>query len=312
MNTIIKSLTEHDAFRPTEGITNVDPDLARTWLRDHKYEKQRKIRPYHVKNLANEMIANRFMEKTAIHFCYFDGRFYLVNGQHTLSAIVLSEQSVNLIVVVYPCTTWTQVADYFARFDTHLTRQMSDSLYAHEIDRHFGVTKTQLSWITAAAIYYAYMTNEISSKAATQITHDEKLSLVMKHGDAINDALKISDGFHNVTWVVRKTSLACTRILNDFDQAAAREFWRCTIEDDGLRRGDPRKALVELFRSAVTIGGGWGSYAGRKTMTDPQWVKAISLAWNAFIDGRDLVILKTAGALKSKEVEFSLIGKFRV
>jgi hypothetical protein len=317
MSSVMRNRTTNYAPRhhPVEGVQTVSPKQALMWFDAFRYEHQRKIRNYHVNTLAHEMSRGRFLDKTSIHFCVVTSgphkEYALVNGQHTLQAIIKSDRPANLMVIVNQCETWAEVADQFARHDTHLTRQLTDSLAAHEVDSHFGITKTELKWITAATLYYAYIIDAIPHKAAARISHDSKLNLVMDHGESFRPCLSIVSGFKGAAnaWATRKTTFAAMRIMYEYDPTTATLFWRGILEDDGLKKGDPRKALLRMFQSTGTAGG--GADLSRRSINDSQWMKAISLAWNAYAEHRSIAFLKVP--LQSvKTVSFTGIGAFRV
>ena len=298
---------------PVEGIYTVTPDLAQRWLTEFNYKHQRRLRPSHVSTLAKEMEAGRFLEKTPVHFCCIQTPSGLehvnVNGQHTLSAIVRSGVSAVLSVIITKCSTWDEIADVFARHDTHLTRQMSDSLVAHEMDLAFGITRTQLQWVTASTLYFCWMTKLTEVKVATAMSHDEKLNLVRAHGEKIIAVFPFIDGHTSLNWVKRRSTLACMALINAYDPEMAFNFWRPIVEDDGLRVGDPRKSLLKVFTETVTAGGGSNSSTGKKTLSDAAFVKCISLAWNAHVEQRTLQFVRPE--VHAKSAVFKNIGTFR-
>lgn len=295
---------------PTEGIQMVTPEMAFYWLENCVYPGQRPVRDWQVRSLAKEMEQGRFTQKTMIHFCTLDHHSYLVNGQHTLSAMVRSGCSNLLTVIVTPCTDPEQVADIYARHDTHLTRRIHDSLVAHGIGAEFGVSSTQLNFMTAAIMLYAYMTQEISIFSATRVTNDEKLVLIRKHGADFVRALAVLDGFcgQRYRFMQGKPCLCAVRITLDYDAEIATDFWRTMLADDGLRAGDPRKALL-TFLTNSRFGG--SPVLGKRTLTPAHFLKGISYGWNAFMRNEELAFIKILNR-KFTEVEFQGIGKFRI
>jgi hypothetical protein len=278
---------------PSDGYAVVGPDTAKYWLENHNYQHQRALRGYHVEMLSGEMTAGRFREKTQVNFCRCGLSFYLTNGQHTLSAIVKSEQAILLSVVVQDCKSLDEVADNFSRHDTHLTRRLSDALNAHEIDVKLGVSKTELGWITAAAIYYCALIGEIPLKNRSQISHDEKMKIIDSYGILARDSMM---AFHEInrkgfSFLTRKSTIACAMHVFMWDEDVCRRFYGEMSRDDGLKRGDPRKTLLEYLRMSRTIGGEVSGRSGKPT-PDHMLVKAQSLAFNAYIQRRELQYLR--------------------
>lgn len=298
---------------PSEGFRVVTPSDASYWLENCNYEHQRPLRTWHASNLAKEMLAGRFEEKTQITFCRIGDEYMLTNGQHTLTAIKNSGVSILLSVVIHSVNTMEEVADNYAMKDTHLTRKFADSLVAHEEHLRLGITITEMSWVAAACAYYAFMTREIVSKGATALTHSEKLLITRKHGELAVSALRVisnpaagnKSGFSN-----RKTTLAPMMFVYNTYPEMCREFYGEMFLDDGLRIGDPRKTLLEFFRESVTTGGAFTASRAKRSLADHHFVKAQASAYNAFVDRRTLKLIKVDHG--SHEAEFKGIGKVRV
>jgi hypothetical protein len=231
------------------------------------------------------MADGMFRQKTQVAFVELESHYFLTNGQHTLSAIVLSGCPQVLDVVVSSVRSREELADDYARHDTHLTRRFADSLVAHECDVELGVNRTQLSWIVAAIQYFAYITKLHSTDSTTQLTHDEKLALLRKHGKLAKDALYLFDGYSQSSWITRKSTLAPTMFTYINAPDLATEFWTTFAADDGLRATDPRKTLREWLRDSVTqgarrsVGGGAHNH---------ELVKGIAACWNAWCEDRTL------------------------
>jgi len=295
---------------PKDGYQQVTPELAKEWLLKYNYERQRAIRSTHVAMLSVEIKNGRFREKTQISFCRIGEDYYITNGQHTLSAIVHSGISVVLSVIVTDVVNMKEVADNFARHDTHLTRQLSDSLHAHELDNYFDITKTQLKLVAAAALYYSYLIGETKTQSTARLSNDQKLNMVMQHGELATAVVRMLEGSTNVSYLTRKTTLACVMLIYYYEPELAKSFFVDMVRDDGLQQGDPRKTLLELLKETTTIGGAFNNAKGRKARADHEFVKLIAHAWNAYVQRRTLKILKCDHDIK--EATFDKCRTIRV
>lgn len=65
--------------------------------------------------------------------------------------------------------------------------------------------------------------------------------------------------------------------------AKAVQFWRGIADDDGLRKGDPRKTLLQDFESRRVNYG-----------THLQRIIPSITAWNAFYEGRNISIIRVS------------------
>lgn len=295
---------------PTEAIQLVTPAVATEWLSNFNYRHQRAIRSYHVSSLARMMAAGSFRQKTQVNFCRLGDHYHLTNGQHTLSAIVASGIAQTLSVIVTNVSCEKEVADDFSRHDTHLTRQLSDAMIAHEVHNELGVTPTVLNTLAAACMFYAYLIGERTSKGATQSTHDEKLEIIKRHGRLAKAVSDCFEGFMNLGFLTRKATFSCAMFCFSADKDLSHDFWRSVASDDGLKIADPRKTIREWLRERVTPGGTYQSRMNAKVAADHEMVKAISVAWNAWVDCRELKVIKIDR--ESDTAEFKRIGSVRV
>jgi hypothetical protein len=258
------------------------------------------------------MKEGKFRKKTQVAFMYVDGTYYLTNGQHTLAAIELSGVAQELSVVINTGDNMDDVADDFARHDTHLTRQFGDSLVAHAVHEELGLTPRALHFATASIIYYAWATGETGQRFAQQLTHDEKLALVRKHGHLAAQALGFFEGATSRGHLTRRTTVAPAMLCAKVQPETAEQFFRTMAMDDGLRQGDPRKTILEWLRARTTPGGRYSttSVEHTKVAADHELVKAIASAWNAWIDGRELRAIRINFDLPT--AEFKNVGTLTV
>lgn len=309
----MSSPNEFDIRDPSEAIQVVTPITARHWLDNYNYDRQRRLRPLHVKALAREILEGRFRDKTQISFCRLKGAYHLVNGQHTLSAIHMANVPTRLSVTVTEVASDDAVADEFTRHDTHLTRSTSDALYAHRVDEELALSATELQRVTAAAVVYSYMIGEISSNATTSIPHDIKLALVRSRGPIIRDAVR-AIGWpllrKNSAWCYRKSLLATIAITYYYQPAISVEFWGGIAADDGLAANDPRKILLKKYEQSTMHTGVVGRKAGGELIHESHIPKLAATAWNAFVDRRPLTFLRIDHA--ARKAFFAGCGEVQV
>lgn len=301
-------------YEPKEGTYLVDPIKAAFWLKNYNYDYQRKIRQWHVQNLASEITFGRFLSKTQVNFCYDGDHYYLTNGQHTLSAISLANQAVVLNVIITPVKAFGEIADIYARHDTHLTRKLSDSLVAHQVDTELGVSKTMLSIITAGIVLFNSMLNGHKNFSKNQLTNDMKLDLIRKYGPMaarfIKDSMITTTSDQGVSYRTRKSSIAPCLFIYNHKPAECVEFITTTYADDGLKKGDPRKALIEFLKQSTTTGG--ATNMRRSLIVSPEHIiiKNFALAWNAFYKRKPLTYLRPKH--EDREVYFEGCGMAKV
>lgn len=272
-------------------IEQITPKQAAAWL-DHNYEHNRPLSQPHVKFLAREMELGRFTLAT-IHFMYVGNDVHLVNGQHTLHAIVFSGKAQTCVVIREHGCNSADLPKMFMHYDIQRKRTFADSVRAFGMVEELGIPFHGLN-SAAAAIQYGYSGFGTRARAShRRIEADGQLrylsvadlfELVPKWEDEVKLMfLAIEGGQRDVTKVVRTAKVFSVGLITAYYQPdKAIEFWNGVAMDDGLSIGDPRKTLSKWLPKT----------SRRSTMiTDtpiPADVvtKAVSYCWNAFFEDR--------------------------
>ena len=224
----------------------ITPEQARQILSTENYVGQRLIRKHHVSYLANEIIMRRFAPGTKIHFAICEGAKYLINGQHTLSAIDKSQIPVALTIQETVCANMDQVAHLFATEDRQLQRSVSDVYHAYNFADKIGV-KTHHAGNLCAAL--SFLRTNVCGLNINQKPSPE---------DLMADATPLAESYvtfldaihgHNSTvrkMIERQPIIAAALIT--IDHTKGYDFWNGMAMDDGLQKGDPRKYYLNYLR----------------------------------------------------------------
>lgn len=276
----------------TSSIFNVDPSQAQVWISRNNYENQRPIRSSHVSYLASEIAKGRFIDGTAIHFAELNGDLKLVNGQHTLSAIIKSGCPQRLTVTITKVSSDLEIAQLYFRHDNHLTRQISDAFRALNLDEETGLNLTQQQWV-GSAIYVLMSGLGVSGNfrgIKTRISRDDLAKGVVNLAEPaknyFNCIFGVRPAIHRA--LTRRASVAVALVTFYYSPVMSVDFWKQVAFTNNVKIGDPRKTLSELLVEVGMIGGG----AGKRSASTSYHSRAISVAWNAFFEGRDLKLIK--------------------
>lgn len=297
-----KMATEYALPKTTSSnIVDVTPTMAKRWLDTHTYERQRRIRKYHVNHLANMMTRGHFRAGSPIDFAYHANKWYLVNGQHTLNAMVESGVELSLNVMVHSCKSMAEVNKIYASFDRQLKRTTKDTMAAYDI-AGIDELRSDIKASAYVATGMATMGLESSLDANTQqylypwhndqemrakIVESWMTELQVISQDAITES-------GNTKSIVSKQGfLSVALITYRFSEEKARDFWQGIMLDDGLARDDPRKAFIRAYQADRTEG-------RSKTLSTRSRQRYSALyaasAWNLFLANRSIMQLKTPTA----------------
>ncbi len=277
----------------------VTPALAEAWL-GLKYEHQRNIDRRWVDILANAMRSGRFTSNT-IKFGICNGGRYLINGQHTLSAIVQSGVTITLPVVDYVFETMEDIGYEYYHEDTNRKRNMGDSIRSMGMIERLGLTKTQIDK-TASALKWVKANFGADRRTFDYVTQDDQLEWVPYYEwetKAIYSAITPCTGeMRNtiLTQAVFSVALITMRYVPD----VSRDFWSQVAKDDGLEQYDPRKSIRNWLLTVAVRRNRRGIPSLRQV--EPYAVsRHVINAWNAWCEGRSLryVTIKDANRIVS-------------
>lgn len=283
-------------FQTLVQVKEVTPNQASVWLKDCAFPGQRRLRPWHVKELENEMRKGRFLPVMPVGLVdCTDGKSYLVNGQHTLHAIVEYGAPVCQIVATYTGATYDDVVSLYSHFDTQNRRTFSDAASASGTVDRTGLTHTQLDALGGAleVIYSGF--DKVGTDSRLPVS--DKLSFVEEWSPEMRLYAQTIAGANGFFKQMKRASVCAVAIVTIRYCPADRtdEFWRQVALDDGLKRGDPRKALREFLAGTMMSG---GNAIGKKAVTWWQMSRAVAHAWNAWQRGESLQFIRLAKAKK--------------
>lgn len=178
---------------PTSKMVVVNPTMAQSWLEQNSYSKQRKIRKLHVALLAREMRLGRFQPTAQVGFAILNDREILVNGQHTLHAIIQSGLPQVVNVVYHEVDDEYEIAKLYFCYDIHKKRTFGEIAEAFDVSRRTELSTSQVTKVGAAVLFIA---TDFSDKKTTEVPLMDRAELVVKYSDAAKayyDAIRRAD-----------------------------------------------------------------------------------------------------------------------
>lgn len=275
----------------------ISPEVAKSYL-DDLYVHQRPLSLPHVKALAKVMKNGDFDPTSPIAIASMSGKekVMLLNGQHTLRAVVESCTTQKLLVVYYDVENGKEMSRLYSHFDIGRKRTFADSVRAYGLAEQTGLLHTHIIKASAALRYM--IDGFPRGKSRWGITNEELMELVTEWKDEINtyfDATYRSNG----TTKVRSSSaapLAVQLIILKHQPDKGIEFVGQSVLDDGLSLDDPRKALYKYFGSVATS----ARSTGKVPQTNGQMARAVAKCWNAYYSKSTLTRVNIKPAVESK------------
>jgi hypothetical protein len=257
----------------------VSSAAASAILAKERYDRQRPINHSYINQYALAMQKKEFREGTVISFCVFKGSRYLINGQHTLHAIVLAATPYLLGIEEIPVKSYEEIALWYSRYDRVHMRTLEHAYYAHNMQEHVQLNKGQTTQLGGCLPSLAsgfepvprthgglrmYLDNPEIRMAFIGEWRDE--------AEAYFRDIKGAPGRMN-TNLRRGPVMAVALVTYRYTGADATEFWHQTAMADRLANNDPRDKL-HVFLLTTTSQGGYEPYIMSRIVAS-----AWNLAW---------------------------------
>src|SRR5262249_45681603 len=135
-------------------LTLVTPEKAQALLAT-AYQGQRPLRPHHVRFLRHLLRTGHWRQGAEIHRARIGTERFLINGQHTLTALVQESLAAWLTVVEIDVPTLAAIGRLYESFDRHLTRSLDDIYQSDPEMRQYAWTGKQLKAMSGAVAVLA-------------------------------------------------------------------------------------------------------------------------------------------------------------
>lgn len=268
-----------------DGFVTLSALQMNAVLKECVYEHQRYIKERHVAVLADLMRRGQWHPKSQIDFALLNGRLILVNGYHRGGAQVRSGKAIEWSVAVHRIRSDADLRALYHSFDTNVAiRGASDLLRANEFAGQHGLPQKVAESLYRAVPYIAsrFELNPKKRNFLVEKQIDLRLQVAADYAKAGARYAACLEALPAVrrSRFLSGAMMAVGVITLRYQSATAWEFWAGVANNDGLKRGDPRQALVMDMMTRVAGGNHANAFA-----------PAI-IAWNAFFNDRELKLIK--------------------
>jgi hypothetical protein len=230
------------------------PDEALSVVSNYNYANQRPHSKSHTLVLAEAMRRGEFREFTSIDFAVLDGVPHLINGQHTLRAVVSAKKPIWLSIHFHKVDSSRDIEALYSKYDIGRTRSLRDAMGVIGEELGFTVKERDalavaVGWINLGFRMYSGKDDPVRIFEAKDF--ELKKSLMRDwavEASRFFGCIKTAPGFNKALYF-RGAVLAVALITLRYNEEKAVEFWSGSALDDGLRNGDPRKALINWLRN---------------------------------------------------------------
>jgi hypothetical protein len=250
-------------------------DSAYTIVTQEMYAHQRPLNQSVVQEYALAMRKTEFRPGTTISFCVYQGRRYLINGQHTLHALIRADVSLLLGIEEIQVESLEEIAAWYGKYDRLRLRTLQHIYEAYDVHQHLNLNKSQTVCLGACLPMLASGFSSVPAKQGSlrMYTANAELRMAFMHNwiDEANQffgAIKGAPGTVGMN-IRRGPVMAVALVTYRFTGTDADEFWHTVCQAEALSQSDPRMALHMFLRS--TKAGEFGPH---------RYSRYIASAWN--------------------------------
>jgi hypothetical protein len=258
-------------------------------LAETPFERQRPLNELKVAEQLHYLVTGHLRPCTTITLACVNGRRYLVNGQHTLTALSRWRGAGYwLSVEVYTVRSEEQVAELYKTFDRQRIRTLPDLYRADARYDTYGLARKELVKLGAAVPVVArgFRTDVFASQGywyALLKDFHVRDALIGSWAPAMREVQAALGGARNPVrnHLLRASVLSVMLVTYRHGAAAAGTFWPQVAADSGLVSGTPTHTLSRWL---------WEHTARQHNPADAQ--RYVASAWNAHVGQRPLKQLR--------------------
>lgn len=211
-------------------IIRITPGMAKGFQNLDPLEYQRKMQQYHVSNLVRKMEKGLF-RIGEIAIAKFNGRQYLINGQHQIEAVILSGMEIPATQEIYICENEKDLSQLFRQFDVNPMRPFPVIVKAEILAMNLG-------WSTRVGVLLVGAINWMEGRGK-HISRDEKVE-VLRHYTDVGNYLNILIPETSVGKMLRRMPVVAammeTRKVSNKEPSIAHNFWIMVRDGEGLTK----------------------------------------------------------------------------
>jgi hypothetical protein len=278
------------------------PKDAVQWLEAFAYPKQRPLRRDHVRTLRGSMLDGTWVAGTMLKLVEIGDAIYLVDGQHRLKALTEQDGAHEFVVAEYTADTLDDVGTVYGHTD-HNQRSRSFGVYmdAMDVSANLGMTRMHIDALSGSlALILTGGTGDLPRSSSPSLEERKRLielyaPFVRKTITAIGSMSGLMNQPMRRSYVQAFMALTSRYpITAGFGDRTTEAFWTGMVADDGLAATDPRK-LVHTHLLTSKVAGRSLIKNTKEMVTSTGGFRLLTLAYNAYIEGRSLKFLRVNG-----------------
>lgn len=280
-------------------LVKITPEMAQEWIDNYTGSQElgimRPIKMWWVTHLAKQMAESMFTPSATIALVKWQKNVCIVNGNHTLRAIVLSNKAINLPVEWIPCKSEIEIRHLYATYDHNRTRVRSDSFRAYDAPYLREIRDSDKNALASAVMFMMDGFGRSRTLNRATVSHTYLLEAMRPWVEPFGVLLSISGRGHSTTWytrLVRRTSVCSVAIVTlTYQREKAIRFWTSVAEGVNLKKNSPALKLRDYLTEHVQQGQG---VVGKEMIQPYKLASVSSYCWNKYYLDQPIVSLRVS------------------
>lgn len=273
----------------------ITPEYARALIEECEHDQalmetlRRPIRPRHVAFLARQMERGAFGNNLIdVAYCRETEQRFIVNGNHTLRAVVQSGVRLHLTVEETRCETLHDVRMAYSRYDRGLMRNRKDAMRALDAGSETGLPLSHVGYLASAVAFMLDDFKTSGNNRLSQMVGDDELYEEMVSWTGEYRVLREIVGSSKL-WegriVRRRGVLSVALVTVRADKARAIEFWTGVASGVNIPLNSPMLRLRDYLMETYAHGGG----ETRDSVAHPDVIaRTVAHCWEKFVTGETM------------------------
>ena len=281
-------------------ITKITPEMAQKWIDSYVGAKvlgiMRPVRPWWVTYLANQMKQGLFSPVATVVLAKVGDQVCIVNGNHTLRAIVQSGVTITIPVEKFTYQTDEEVRHLYATADHGLARTRTDSYRAYDVPHLIGVTHSDARSLGSAVLF---MMNDYGRirQSSRKVSDTDLLAAMKPWIPAFGKLIAVTGNSHGNPWykrVIRRSSVCAIALITmQYQHDMAHRFWGSVIDGTNFaHKQSPALRLREYLTETIPASGRGNS--GKIMEQQDLMAKKVAHCWNLYYLNKPLKLLRVS------------------
>lgn len=299
--------------KPKIEYVVVTPELARKWLDEQMFERQRDVRPGAVKQYAEMMAKGEWQDWSILLFAQNGlGRSVGIDGQHRLLAVEASGNPMRTIVITYPTQNYAEIVDRYIHTDKGRNRTSLDTIVALGLSEKYDAPKSLLNkaWSAVNVIagnFEVALGNKkgirLESTAIRLLEEEGYAEIAKIYSELVGTAYHA--GFYR-----RGTMAVALYTLKyapeKIEEKQVHEFWYQASHGIGEDPDDPRRKLHDFIENQPMFA---SHKKNKQEVVSPTYaIYLTAKCWNAYL-GNQLIKRGRVATNKDLVIEATPLGK---